>query len=55
MPPACGWNYSIFLVLFYFIHPFIILALLSPSLLVVTQIRGLIAGPPPPSPLPYVP
>ena len=28
--------------------PFVILALLLPSLLVVTQIRGHIAGPPPP-------
>ena len=33
----------------------IILALLSRSLPVVTQIRGDIAGPPPPSPLRYVP
>ena len=33
--------------------PFVILALLLPSLLVVTQIRGHIGGPPPPSPLRY--
>ena len=35
--------------------PFIILALLSRSLPVVTQIRGRIVGPPPPSPLRFVP
>ena len=39
---------------FFFSIPFIILALLSPSLPVVTQIRSL-AGPPPPSPPRYVP
>ena len=39
---------------FFFFIPFITLALLSPSLPVVTQIRGHIAGPPPPSPLRYV-
>ena len=38
---------------FFFFIPFIMLALLSRSLPVVTQIRGHIAGPPPPSPLPY--
>ena len=38
-----------------FSPPFIILALLSPSLPVVTQTRGDIAGPPLPSPLRYVP
>ena len=38
-----------------FFIPFVILALLSPSLPVPTQIRGHIAGPPPPSPLRYVP
>ena len=42
-------------ILPFFPIPFIILALLSPSLPVVTQIRGHIAGPPPPSPLRYVP
>ena len=36
---------------FFFFHPFIIIALLSRSLPVVAQIRGHIAGPPPPSPL----
>ena len=41
---------------FLFSVPFLILALLSsPSLPVVTQIRGHIAGPPPPSPLRCVP
>ena len=41
---------------FLFFIPFNILALLSPSLPVVTQIRGHIAArPPPPSPLRYVP
>ena len=39
--------------LFFFFIPFIILALLSRSLPVVTQIRGHIPGPPPPSPLRY--
>ena len=45
---------SLYSVLFFFI-PFIILALLSRSLPVVSQIRGHIAGPPPLSPLRYVP
>ena len=41
-----------FLLLFFpLIIPFSILALLSRSLLVVTQIRGHLASPPPPSPL----
>ena len=41
---------------FVFFVPFVILALLSsPSLPVVVQIRGRIAGPPPPSLLRYVP
>ena len=40
---------------FVFFIPFVILAPLSRSLSVVTQIRGHIAGPPPPSPLRHVP
>ena len=45
-----------FFLFFFFFIPFIILALrFSCSLAVVTQIRGRIAGPPPPSPLRYVP
>ena len=40
---------------FFFSVPFIILTLLSRSLPVVTQIRGHIAGPPPSSPLRYMP
>ena len=40
---------------FFFFIPFIVFALLSLLLPVVPQIRGHIAGPPPPSPLRYVP
>ena len=47
-------NINIYMVIYLFI-PFIILALLSPSLPAVTQIRGHMAGPPSPSPLRYVP
>ena len=46
---------DVLLYYFFFFIPFIILALLSPSFPVVTQIRGHIAGPPPPSPLRYMP
>ena len=49
---------TVYLYTLFFSIPFIILAfLLSPSLavVVVAQIRGHIAGPPPPSPLRYVP
>ena len=43
--------YSNLCIFFYFIFiPFIILALISLSIPVVTKIRGLIAGRPPPSP-----
>ena len=45
----------IYLCNFFFFIPSIILAPLSRSLPVVTQIQGHIAGPPPPSPLRHVP
>ena len=51
---VCGSN-NIPLQHFFFPIPLIILAPLSRSLPVVTQIRGHIAGPPPPSPLRHVP
>ena len=44
-------NIIIIVTYFGLVIPFIILALLSYSLPVVTQIRGHIAGPSPPSPL----
>ena len=60
--PRRWWDAFICLVagcwLFFFFIPSIILALPSPSLpvvvLIVPQIQGHIAGPPPPSPLRYV-
>ena len=39
-----------YIYIYIFCIPFVILALLSPSLPTVTQIRGDIAGPPPPLP-----
>ena len=47
--------YSLSIYIFFSFIPLIILVLLSRSLPVATQIRGHIAGPPPPSQLRYVP
>ena len=44
------YTYTVYI---FFLHPIYFLALLSLSLPVVTQIRGHIAGPPPPFPLRY--
>ena len=54
---VCGSNNIDYLcnIIFFLIPLFIILAPLSRSLPVVTQIRGHIAGPPPPFPLWHVP